>query len=186
MRRNAITKEQVLNTAISIADRNGLKNLALKDIALELGIKTPSLYNHIKGLEDVYNQMALYGLKMLKEAIINSVAGIAGRDALYAAARAYRGFASTYPSLYESTQWVKAWNEDETKREADDIVEILSKILLPFHLSHHESIHVIRTLRSYLHGFSSLEINSSFGLDIDISTSFETGLQLIIEGIPLP
>ena len=45
-----VTKAEVIKTASDMADRNGLHNVSLKAIAENLGIRTPSLYNHIVGV----------------------------------------------------------------------------------------------------------------------------------------
>ena len=42
-----VTKAEVIKTASDMADRNGLHNVSLKAIAENLGIRTPSLYNHL-------------------------------------------------------------------------------------------------------------------------------------------
>ena len=42
-----VTRAEVIKTASDMADRNGLHNVSLKAIAENLGIRTPSLYNHI-------------------------------------------------------------------------------------------------------------------------------------------
>lgn len=41
-----VTRAEVIKTASDMADRNGLHNVSLKAIAENLGIRTPSLYNH--------------------------------------------------------------------------------------------------------------------------------------------
>ena len=46
-----VTKAEVIKTASDMADRNGLHNVSLKAIAENLGIRTPSLYNHIGSLD---------------------------------------------------------------------------------------------------------------------------------------
>ena len=45
-----VTRAEVIKTASDMADRNGLHNVSLKAIAENLGIRTPSLYNHIGSL----------------------------------------------------------------------------------------------------------------------------------------
>ena len=42
-----VTKAEVIKTASDMADRIGLHNDSLKAIAVNLGIRTPSLYNQI-------------------------------------------------------------------------------------------------------------------------------------------
>ena len=48
-----VTKAAVVQTASDIADREGLGSISLKTVAEALNIRTPSLYNHIAGLEDL-------------------------------------------------------------------------------------------------------------------------------------
>ena len=48
-----VTRAEVIKTASDMADRNGLHNVSLKAIAENLGIRTPSLYNHIGSLDEL-------------------------------------------------------------------------------------------------------------------------------------
>ena len=47
-----VSKSLVIETACRIADEQGLNNLSLKAVAEKLNVRTPSLYNHIKSLDD--------------------------------------------------------------------------------------------------------------------------------------
>ena len=47
-----VTRAEVIKTASDMADRNGLHNVSLKAIAENLGIRTPSLYNHKMCIRD--------------------------------------------------------------------------------------------------------------------------------------
>ncbi len=73
-------------------------------------------------------------------------------------------FAKTWPGQYQLVQKVKLWKSDETKELSEQIIEIFSKILQKYALSEDDTIHFIRTLRSYLHGFALLEMDDAFGL----------------------
>lgn len=72
-------------------------NVSLNEIASELGIKTPSLYNHISGIEDLYLQVGAYSLKLLKEELILSMLGLSKYDALIKVSNTYVNFAIKYP-----------------------------------------------------------------------------------------
>ena len=56
-----VTKAEVIKTASDMADRNGLHNVSLKAIAENLGIRTPSLYNHIGSLDELLREIAHSG-----------------------------------------------------------------------------------------------------------------------------
>jgi len=174
-----ISQEKIIDTAVKIADEKGLPNLTLREIAADLQIKTPSLYNHIQSLDEVYDLIAQRGLRRLTEEVTDAALGPSGKSALYAMARTYRTFASQNPSLYVSTQWVSAWQSAATKQTADRLIQVFIKVLQPFGFSHEKNIQLIRVLRSYLHGFALLH----FEMNIDVDASFEYGLSLLIEGI---
>jgi AcrR family transcriptional regulator len=55
-----------------MANTIGIENLSLKTLAAQLGVKSPSLYNHIDGLDDLKQQLMLYGWKELENKIIEA------------------------------------------------------------------------------------------------------------------
>ncbi len=50
-RKTGINHRQVLDAAAAIADRDGLASVSLVSVAAALGVRSPSLYSHIDGLE---------------------------------------------------------------------------------------------------------------------------------------
>ncbi|MGX7418555.1 TetR/AcrR family transcriptional regulator [Carnobacterium gallinarum] len=183
MKKNKVTKERIIASAISVADQKGLQQITLKDVAAILDIKTPSLYNHIAGLDDLVNLLAYDGLTKLKNQLINAVLGLSGKEALFSMGMAYRNFAKESPSLYEATQLVHLWKNKETQQLAESIVELMSIFLESYHFSNEKKISIIRMLRSYLHGFSLLEMQQSFGMPLNIDKSFQFGLSTILNSL---
>src|SRR6478609_8426716 len=100
--RQGLDAETVLQAAIELADQQGIEQLSLAALASKLTIKTPSLYNHIKGLPDLRKQLSKRGLLLVKEAMIEAVIGKAEDEALLAAGVAYVDFARKQPGLYEA------------------------------------------------------------------------------------
>ena len=45
----AITRADVVDAAIRVLERGGIEALGTKRVAAELGIRTPSLYHHVRG-----------------------------------------------------------------------------------------------------------------------------------------
>ncbi|MDA3950102.1 MAG: TetR/AcrR family transcriptional regulator C-terminal domain-containing protein [Spirochaeta sp.] len=45
--RARLSRDRVLETALRIADRDGLETLSMRNLAAELGVKAMSLYNHV-------------------------------------------------------------------------------------------------------------------------------------------
>src|ERR671936_797786 len=51
--RPRLTREQVLETAIRLADEGGIESLTMRKLAGELGVEAMSLYNHVANKGDL-------------------------------------------------------------------------------------------------------------------------------------
>ncbi|MFD6138712.1 TetR/AcrR family transcriptional regulator [Promicromonospora sp. NPDC060271] len=51
--RSALTRARVLESAVALADRDGLGSLTMRSLARELGIEAMSLYHHVANKEDL-------------------------------------------------------------------------------------------------------------------------------------
>ncbi|MCY8160167.1 TetR family transcriptional regulator, partial [Bacillus licheniformis] len=60
--RIGLNKDAVLEAAAALADEEGIHEVTLASLSKRLNVKSPSLYNHIKGLNDLRKELALYGL----------------------------------------------------------------------------------------------------------------------------
>jgi AcrR family transcriptional regulator len=50
-----LSRERVLLTALRLADEGGIEALSMRKLALELGVKAMSLYNHVDSKDDILN-----------------------------------------------------------------------------------------------------------------------------------
>lgn len=57
-KRPALTKEQIIVTAIAIADKGGINALSMRKLAGELNVKAMSLYYHFRTKDELITQMA--------------------------------------------------------------------------------------------------------------------------------
>ncbi len=57
------------------------------------------------------------------------------------------------------------------------------RTLTAYHLTGTEAVHVVRMLRSVVHGFVTLEGSGGFGLSVDLDESFRRLLQVFILGL---
>jgi AcrR family transcriptional regulator len=56
-RRAALTRERILQAAISLADRDGIESLSMRKLGQELGVEAMSLYNHVRNKVDMLDGM---------------------------------------------------------------------------------------------------------------------------------
>lgn len=183
-RKAGIELDDVVDAAVAIADSEGLESATLSAVARELGIKTPSLYNHVNGLEGLRRQLAIRGSRILLEEFERAIGDRRGTEALRAVARVDREFALNHPGLYES--FLPAPRPEEDQELYDIMAEpvfAIAHILLDMGIPQGEAIHLIRAMRAALHGFLDLEAKDGFGMPVDIDTSFDVAVELMIKGI---
>lgn len=179
-RRPGVTRERVVEAATALIDRQGPAALSLASLAQTLGVRTPSLYNHVGGLDDLRGALRLRGLEGLESALQRSAVGRARADALFALADAYRAFAREHPGLYALTLAAGGGEPDgvrdaaATAAVAGRLVEVVVRVLGGYGLEGDEALHATRALRSSLHGFAALEGAGGFGLPLDLDASFHS------------
>ncbi len=178
-----IKNEQVIEMAAKIANKIGLSNLTLKQIAEELKIKSPSLYNHISSLEDIKVKLMIYGWKQIEEKMLESAVGVSGYEALKNMCYAFYNYAISNQGVFNAMLWYNKYESPEAQNSTKKLFEALFKILSSLRINEENIHHLIRTLRSFLEGFSLLVNNNAFGNSISIKESFELSLEIIINGI---
>ena len=56
-RRTTLTRRRVLETAIDLADRDGIESVSMRRLGLELGVEAMSLYTHVRSKDDLLDGM---------------------------------------------------------------------------------------------------------------------------------
>ena len=182
--RAGLSRDVVVRAAAELLDASGGKEVTLGELAARLGVRTPSLYNHIEGQEELRRELALLGLRELGERLGHAAIGKAGAGALRAIGHAYRAFARERPGLYLATLRAPDPGELALQEASAEIITVLRMVLEPYALPEDEVIHVIRGLRSVAHGFVSLELAGGFGIPLDLDESFRRLLEMFIQGLP--
>ena len=60
-------KEEIIQAALMLASKNGIDNVSMSQIAMQLGIKKPSLYNHFRSKDEIVKAMYDYLRTQAKE-----------------------------------------------------------------------------------------------------------------------
>src|SRR5712691_2581966 len=56
-RREPLTRERIIRTALRIMDQEGLEAVSMRHIGRELGVEAMSLYNHVQDKEDILDSI---------------------------------------------------------------------------------------------------------------------------------
>jgi AcrR family transcriptional regulator len=183
MTKHRINRTLVIETAVQYVNQHGLAALTLAAIAQTLDIKLPSLYNHISGIEDMHATLAAYGAQALFRCCQDAAVGQSGDAALRTIANAYRDFIRQNPGIYAATLVQSTVPNAALAHANQDLMHLLTRVLQPYALTPHDTIHVLRGLRSIVHGFSTLEATGTFALPVDTNDSFQTVMQWFITSI---
>lgn len=70
-----VSREIVIQATSDIVNKDGLNKVSLKVIAEKLGIRTPSLYNHIESLDDLLLEVAHKGMREMNSQMIKATIG---------------------------------------------------------------------------------------------------------------
>ena len=178
-----LTRDGVVDAAVALADRDGLEAVTMAAVAAEVGVRTPSLYNHVEGLSGLQRDLAVRGVRELGEVLRRATVGVAGGPAVHALADAHRAFALAHPGLYAATVRAPDPDDDELLALAGEVVDVLARVLLAFGLDGDEAIHAIRWVRATLHGFVALERAGGFGMDVAVGESHRWAVEGLVRGL---
>lgn len=173
----------ILEVAGDLADQYGMQEVTLANLAKELNIRPPSLYNHFDGLPGLRKKLAIYGLNMLYDELAQAAIGVSGTDALLSISKAYLSFARRHPGIYEATLMAPDPEDVDVQQAGAKIVDLSVRVLQAFHLEGDLAIHAVRGLRSVLHGFSSLEQRGGFKMSLDLDDSLEIVIRAFMNGL---
>ena len=184
--RAGLSREAVVEAAASLADEEGLEGVTLAELASRLGVRTPSLYNHVAGLEGLRRELALLGTRELGRRLGRAAVGKTTDEATFAMAQAYRDFVKERPGLYAATvrsYRLSAPEDPELAAAEGEALEVVLAVLASYGLSSEEAAHAARGLRSVAHGFATLEVAGGFGIPLDLDESFRRLLRAFTAGL---
>ena len=186
MQRMGLDAERVVDAAADIADAEGLEAVTLARVAGELGVRAPSLYNHVDGRDDVLRAIAVRGVRELTSALREAAVGRSSADALTAAARAYRAYARAHPGRYAATVAAPTRGDEEHRAAASEAVDVMLAVMRGWDLEGDDAIHAVRAFRSAVHGFVAIEAADGFGMAVDVDASFDRLVASLAGGLGEP
>ena len=179
--RRGLTREIVVTAAAALMDAAGNPDaITLADLAAHFHVKVPSLYNHVNGIVDLRDGVALHTYEQFHAALRDAAIGRSADDALMAAALAARRFAHEHPGLYPLLMRPVG---EAVSGPGQRIIDLLMRIMAAYDLSDNDALHAIRGLRSIMHGFVDIEQSGGFGLPLDLDESYKRLVTVFIQGL---
>lgn len=171
-RATKLSREAIVNAALTFLDREGWDALTINALATQLGTKGPSLYNHVDSLEDLRRTVRM---RVIGDIIgmLNTVGGGRTRDdAVISMASAYRSYAHHHPGRYSAFTRMPLGGDDPeytaaTQAAAGPVIAVLSS----YGLDGENGFYAALEFWAALHGFVLLEMTGVMD-DIDTDTVF--------------
>jgi len=180
-----LTRSAIVNAAMAVLRSDGQSGLGINRVARELGIQPPSMYNHVKGNDDLHRLVALYGWQQFliyAETALKPM--MTSREQLMAVAASYRQCAKDYPELLTiAASHRMSLNDVEFATFYQGIMQIYSNALTPWGFSESDIIHSARMLNAAYCGYAQLEQNHIFQRSQSLDESHEWMVIRLIDAL---
>lgn len=176
-----VTHDEIVATARSIVESEGVELLTMKALADKLGVRSPSLYKRLRDRQDVIRLVAEDGVAQLTaELDAAGAASVSGSDRLRSMARSVRDFALAHPRVYALIFDPRISGEIEREGLRDAVQPVLEVLQDE---GFDDPLSGARMLTAWLHGFVSMEVAGAFRLGGDTGAAFEDGLGRILHAL---
>ena len=176
-------RKTIINTARALIEREGIEHLSLAKLAKEVGIKAPSLYNHIDSknsllhavIEETYLQLFTAYDKALESS------GSSPEEKLLTILDAHYRFAHANPRsyilAYTAADADQLNNPDMLLQKAIQIQVIIKEIA-----GEGNSLTALRGLLALVHGFVMLELNGQLRRGGDLQQTLQDAVRAYLRG----
>ncbi len=164
-----LSRDSIVNAALTFLDREGWDALTINALATQLGTKGPSLYNHVHSLEDLRRTVRMRVVGDIID-MLNTVAqGRTRDDAVMAMAAAYRSYAHHHPGRYSAFTRMPLGGDDPEFTEATRATAApVINVLASYGLEGDSAFYAALEFWSAMHGFVLLEMTGAMhGIDTD-------------------
>lgn len=164
-----LSRESIVNAALTFLDREGWDALTINALATQLGTKGPSLYNHVNSLEDLRRTVRMRVVGDIIGMLTNVAEGRTRDDAVTAMASAYRSYAHHHPGRYSAFTRMPLGGDDPEFTEATRAAAApVIAVLASYGLEGENAFYAALEFWSAMHGFVLLEMTGAMeGIDTD-------------------
>jgi AcrR family transcriptional regulator len=165
-----LSRDSIVNAALTFLDREGWDALTINALANQLGTKGPSLYNHVNSLEDLRRTVRMRVVGDIIDMLNNVAQGRTRDDAVIAMASAYRSYAHHHPGRYSAFTRMPLGGDDPeftdaTRAAAEPVISVLQS----YGLEGEAAFYAALEFWSAMHGFVLLEMTGAMnGIDADL------------------
>jgi AcrR family transcriptional regulator len=158
---------QIVDAALELLEADGADALSMRRVADRVGIRAPSIYEHLADKRALEAAIISRGFELLANASEQTVTGAA--DPLAALATVYRSFAADHPHLYR----LMTARELDRDLLADGVEERAGAALVAAAGGDRD---LARAIWAFAHGMLILELDRRFPPEADLDAAWARGL----------
>ncbi|MCK0089383.1 TetR/AcrR family transcriptional regulator [Rhodococcus sp. HNM0563] len=185
VRRRTLTRDKVIDAAIDAVDEAGWEQLSMSTLSSRLGIVAASLYNHVRGLDDVRAAVQARAMTDLGRHLRDVAMGRSGRDGLRALIDAHRAWATAHPRRYQALTSAPV-DRESLITAGLDANGALGSMLTSCGVPEEHALEVTIGMFSALHGFAVLESSGFLGDEIALDRIYESVVEGALSHLPAP
>ena len=180
-----LSRDSIVNAALTFLDREGWDALTINALATQLGTKGPSLYNHVDSLQDLRRTVRMRVVKDIIDMLNTVGQGRTRDDAVMAMASAYRSYAHHHPGRYSAFTRMPLGGGDDpeftdaTRAAAGPVIAVLAS----YGLDGEDAFYAALEFWSAMHGFVLLEMTGVMGSIVDTDTVFSDMVMRLAAGM---
>jgi AcrR family transcriptional regulator len=177
-----ITLEQVVASGRKLVERDGVEQFALAGVAVDLGVRTPSLYRYVDNkvalLRLINREFLVELFQVLERASVN---GASPMERLSAVLYAYRAFAHANPRVY---QMAFAYDVDALRPDEDFLVSLVLPLQRDMAAISGAagSLAALRGAFALVHGWVMLELTDQLRRGGDLAADFGRATEAYLAG----
>jgi AcrR family transcriptional regulator len=173
-----LTPGLLFDTAEALVDQDGWQQLTMTALAAKLGVRGPSLYNHVDSIDAVLAEVQVRALTMLSLRLQRAAMGKAGATCLRSLARELRVFATEHPGLYDLAM-SEAIDQPRMLGAGEPASAALAAAIESFGVAD-PGIELQLTCLATLHGVIALDRTRLYAGTVETSLLYQRATELVI------
>src|SRR3954451_8674277 len=177
MTRPPLTRDRILQAALTLLDRDGLDALSMRKLGATLGVEGMALYRHVGNKERLLEGVTEL---LLEDLDVRSGDSASWIDAWHAIARSYRRLARGHPGAFRLLALRSLTTAARFER-----AQVPVAILREAGFSDSTADQAFRTLLSYAAGYLLRELADANGelAPEEAEAAFDFGIEMILAGL---
>jgi AcrR family transcriptional regulator len=169
---------QIIAAGRRLLEEQGPEALSMRNVAAEIGIRAPSLYEHVADKRTLENAIVAAGMEEQAVALAQAVEATA--DPLAAMGAAWRAWALAHPHLY------RLINARDLDRDVPEVAAAELRAGDPIRALTRGDLASARVIWAFAHGMTMLELNQRFPPGAVVDELWERGLEALRPLISAP